>query len=293
MSNLQIVPKNELMGVIEIDGRKYITTQQLYADKKASGMESYISITEFNRAVKRLTTYDEMLALGHIIYAEYGDVQEGRTGADLASVFKSTGYKPVLLIDPTAQQTIEQHLDDEASKISSLGANSLSAAVKTGDAHSANTAHQALGAQGLDPHLLMAQMNQLYAAYCQKEIEAAKAQALATGLDKSLTGSQRNNAKLTREIGKLKEDNHKLNLQAVGQLSHMSIAQFCAAVGVKVTKDSKQLAKKMRLISEQRGIEIKKTVIGNEQWPTMQFQAALLNEFIDDVRAYFVENMDK
>lgn len=287
MSNLQVVPKSELMGVIEIDGRKYITTQRLFADKKAAGMDVYARVSELNRAVRGLTTYTELVGLGHIVEVTRENVGDYPQGAGLAPLLTPPAYNPVTLIDPTAQQTIEQHLNDEQSKLSAIGANSLSAAVKTGDVAAANTAQQALGMQGFDPHQMMAQMNQLYAAYCQKEIEAAKAAALAAGLDKSLTGSQRNNAKLTREIGKLKEDNHKLNLQAVGQLSHMSIAQFCAAVGIKITKDSKQLAKNMRVVSEKRGIEVKKTIIGSEQWPTMQFQAALLNELIDDIRGYF------
>ena len=143
-----------LFDVITLDGRQYITTQRLYADKKASGMESYISITEFNRAVKSLTTYNEMLALGHIIYAEYSQVADIGRDAGLAPLLISNSYNPLILIDPTAQQTIEQHLDDEASKISSLGANSLSAAVKTGDTASMNTAQQALGAQGVQNPLM-------------------------------------------------------------------------------------------------------------------------------------------
>jgi hypothetical protein len=74
----QVATKTQvsLFDVITIDGRQYITSQKLYADKKASGMESYISITEFNRAVKSLTTYAEMLVLGHIIYAEYSQVAD-------------------------------------------------------------------------------------------------------------------------------------------------------------------------------------------------------------------------
>jgi len=128
-----LLKSNSYKPLIPVGEHKYITSQRLFAEKKAAGMDIYTRLCDFNRAIKGLTTYDEMLALGHILYVEYSQGVDIGSNAVFASLLISNSYKPLILLDPIAQQTIEQHLNDEQSKLSALGANSLSAAVKTND----------------------------------------------------------------------------------------------------------------------------------------------------------------
>jgi hypothetical protein len=311
MSQAATNTKVSLFDVITIDGRQYITSQKLHADKKASGMKVHAELKHFNEAIKSLTTYSEMLALGHVIYAEYSQVDDIAGGRQIRPLIISNSYKPILLLDATAQQTIEQHLNDEASKISSLGANSLSAAVKTGDAASMNTAQQALGAQGVQNplmaiagfmtseglELLLITVREKEAAQREAKLaqeklaiesaEKEKALAQAAYQDKALTVSQINNGKLTKTIHKLEKENHKLNLAVCGQLEYMSIKQFIAAVGIKGSKNTNQLVVELTKLSEAAELEVKKIIIGEEKWPSKAFQAAFLNENIDLIKKYF------
>lgn len=92
-----------LMGAIEFQGKKYITSKMLHDEVKPTAR-----VSEMNRAIRDMPTYETLVREGHIVEA---DAKYAKTleGAELAPLIKSGGYQPVMLIDPVAQKEIEHH----------------------------------------------------------------------------------------------------------------------------------------------------------------------------------------
>jgi hypothetical protein len=133
----------------------------------------------------------------------------------------------------------------------------------------------------------MALANQAYQALLIERAEKDRALAQAAYQDKALTSSQVNNAKLTRKVNALEKDNHKLTLACAGQLEHMTIKQFMAAVGIISKKNTNALVMTLTELSLEQELEVKKIIIGDEKWPSKAFQAAFLNENINLITTYF------
>ena len=146
---------------------------------------------------------------------------------------------------------------------------------------------QAAAAPALTLDTAMALANQAYQALLFERAEKDRALAQAAYQDKALTTSQVNNAKLTRKVITLEKDNHRLTLACAGQLEVMTIKQFNAAVGIMSNKNTNQLVAQLSNMCKERGLEVKKIIIGTEKWPSKAFQAAFLNEHIDLIRSYF------
>lgn len=119
MSNVSTI-SNPLMQPIEYKDKTYFTGQyfhQMYRNN--SNMNGkYKRAGDFMRLIRNLETYQ--------LYVDSADIVEitkEEANANLASAFKATFGKPIMLISATAQVALTHHLDDEVSKKASVAVN--------------------------------------------------------------------------------------------------------------------------------------------------------------------------
>lgn len=123
MSNVSTI-SNPLMQPIEYSGKTYFSGQyfhQMYRNNSDMNGK-YKQSGSFIRLIRRMETYSIYLKEGDIVELEWKDVKES-SDANLASVFKSNSYRPLMLISAAAQVALTHHLDDEVSKNASVAIN--------------------------------------------------------------------------------------------------------------------------------------------------------------------------
>ena len=129
MKNPQEVPNNStdvttnnpLMGILNLDGKDYITSLHLQSIYNFNGGEKYKRLNDFNRLIRSIEIYPNYLNSKDIIEIVY-DREEIR-GAEIASLLKSNSYNPIMLITASVQAALSHHLDDEISKQASIDIN--------------------------------------------------------------------------------------------------------------------------------------------------------------------------
>lgn len=124
--------QNPLMQPVQFNGQVYFTSQHFHSHYKSNAGDKYSSLSSFNKLLRSIETYDKYVDNGDIVELVWSDAKK-LADSNLDSVFKSTTYKPLLLINATAQLALSHHLDDEISKTISVAVNAQAAASSKAD----------------------------------------------------------------------------------------------------------------------------------------------------------------
>ena len=100
--------KNALYEIVIYNGKRFITSHKLHEEVKPTK-----SLSSTNRSIRDAETYQELLENGHIVEVDM-QTANNTTESVLASVIKSNGYNPIMLIDPVAQKALEHHFKETA-----------------------------------------------------------------------------------------------------------------------------------------------------------------------------------
>jgi len=123
MASLLPATQSPLFFAVDIDGRTYFTSQYFhrwYCEQKAlEGHEGkYRRHDNFRAKIRSMELYGRLITGKHILVLTWDEVKNGPTEilSRLRTLFKSTGYYDLILLDATAQLELTHHLDDELSK---------------------------------------------------------------------------------------------------------------------------------------------------------------------------------
>ena len=134
-----LAPSSPLMALIHYQGQDYYTSHFFHRQYLANGQQQaqikYRRYPDFVRTMKTIPAYDLYIQKCDIVELHWiSKRQQGK--ADSALVlqinklepqFHSAGYKPLYLLNATAQLALGQHLDDELSKQMSVAVNTQAA----------------------------------------------------------------------------------------------------------------------------------------------------------------------
>lgn len=126
MSN--IAQQNPLMAPVIFNSQVYFTSQyfhRMYHANKPEGGK-YSRLSDFNRLIRGIEAYQNYVERGDIVELEYYTLADANI-ALVKDLFKAVSYKPIMLINATAQVALTHHLDDEISKNISVAVNSNAA----------------------------------------------------------------------------------------------------------------------------------------------------------------------
>lgn len=120
-----LINENPLFQPVHYAGQIYFTSQyfhqQYQANKSVGG--KYSQLQHFNRLIRNIETYPDYVVRRDIVEL----TKESEAGPDFGPVFKASYGKPIMLINATAQVALTHHLDDEVSKLISIGVNAKTA----------------------------------------------------------------------------------------------------------------------------------------------------------------------
>lgn len=121
-----LVPfSNPLMLPANYNGQTYFTGQyfhQMYrANTDADG--KYKQVSHFLRLIRSIEAYPIYVENGDIVELEWDRVKHDSSNPEIGLLLKSNSYKPIMLINATAQVALTHHLDDEVSKQASVTVN--------------------------------------------------------------------------------------------------------------------------------------------------------------------------
>ncbi len=120
------ITKNVLHKIVLYKGKAYLTSHYFHhVYRNENGGGKYAELKNFNKLIRSIETYEEYIYRGDIVELTYN--KDEITGSDLEPVFKSTAYKPIMLISATAQIALTHHLDDEISNMVSVAVNEAAA----------------------------------------------------------------------------------------------------------------------------------------------------------------------
>lgn len=108
-----------LMQRIDYLEQQWYTTQYFHAQymQAHSNMpKKYQQYSNFLRMLRSLPLYDDYIALGHIEELCYDKNSREQLNPKWIQLYKATGYKPIILLNSTAQAELSHHLEDEVSK---------------------------------------------------------------------------------------------------------------------------------------------------------------------------------
>lgn len=117
-----IVILSPLMQAIQHNEQTYFTSQYFHSQYKANAGGKYQNLSDFNALIRSIETYPIYVNTGDIVELIWAEVKEITKGS-LPSVMKSNAYRPIMLINATAQIALTHHLDDEISKEVSVTVN--------------------------------------------------------------------------------------------------------------------------------------------------------------------------
>jgi hypothetical protein len=119
MNDLSV--QNPLMLPISYNGGQYYTSQYFHAQYRENAGEKYQLLKNFNALIRSIESYQDYIDRGDIVELSWN--QAKITGLDFKPVYESISYKPIMLINSTAQIALTHHLDDEISKRMSVAIN--------------------------------------------------------------------------------------------------------------------------------------------------------------------------
>jgi hypothetical protein len=121
-----IVILSPLMQAIQYKEQTYFTSQYFHSQYKANAGDKYQNLSDFNALIRSIRAYPIYVQTGDIVELIWAEVKE-ITDGNLPSVMKSNAYRPIMLINATAQIALTHHLDDEISKEVSVAVNTKAA----------------------------------------------------------------------------------------------------------------------------------------------------------------------
>lgn len=118
-----LIPQSPLMQPVHYNNQEYFTSQYFHAQYLANSPHGgkYRRHPNFLRALRTIDTYQHYIEHADIV--ELSWQQGGFAESILDSVFLSTGYKPLTLLNATAQLALSHHLDDLVSQALSVAVN--------------------------------------------------------------------------------------------------------------------------------------------------------------------------
>lgn len=120
------ITTNLIMQPIQYNGQTYFSSQYFHSQYRGNNGDKYAQLKDFNRLIRGIETYQSYLDREDIVELTW-QVAKQITGAGFAPVFESIGYRPLMLINATAQIALTHHLDDEISKTVSVAINAKTA----------------------------------------------------------------------------------------------------------------------------------------------------------------------
>ncbi len=271
MTELKIIPNGTITTVdprfqpVSLNGRAYITSTLLHKQKREGGMSKYELLADFTKMVRNIDCYDRLLENSDLIELNKNS-NEIRGSADLAELVKSNSYRGLLLISPTAQKEIEHHLDDEASKESSIKSSTMSAVVD--------------GGYGVDASFML--IKQLYQEHERLYGEYKRVQAIQQHQEQALTSSQVNNAAITRELNETKAELLQINCR-------VTFDKWWLSKGFKNALSTTQKGKIGKLL-ESHGVTPEFRHLNGCVHPTKTWKKGDLNDNFDRITAYLGMN---
>lgn len=118
-----LVPQSPLMQPVHYHGQDYFTSQYFHAQYLANSPHGgkYRQHRHFLQALRLIDAYAMYCANLDIVELVWNDVKSGTY--NLSSLFKTTSYNPITLLNATAQVALSHHLDDLASQALSVAVN--------------------------------------------------------------------------------------------------------------------------------------------------------------------------
>lgn len=271
MTELKIIPNGTITTVdprfqpVSLNGRAYITSTLLHKQKREGGMSKYERHDHFMRMIREIDCFGRLVENGDIIDLYYKSpiVQ---AAPDLGGVMKANHGNPLMLISPTAQKEIEHHLDDEASKESSIKSSTMSAVVD--------------GGYGVDASFML--IKQLYQEHERLYGEYKRVQAIQQHQEQALTSSQVNNAAIRKELNETKAELLQINCR-------VTFDKWWLSKGFKNALSPAQKGKIGRLL-ESHGVTPESRYLNGCVHPTKTWKKGDLNDNFDRITAYLGMN---
>lgn len=271
MTELKIVPNGTITTVdprfqpVSLNGRAYITSTLLHKQKREGGMSKYERHDHFMRMIREIDCFGRLVENGDIIDLYYKSpiVQ---AAPDLGGVMKANYGNPLMLISPTAQKEIEHHLDDEASKESSIKSSTMSAVVD--------------GGYGVDASFML--IKQLYQEHERLYGEYKRVQAIQQHQEQALTSSQVNNRAIKKELNETKAELLQINCR-------VTFDKWWLSKGFKNALSTTQKGKIGKLL-ESHGVTPESRYLNGCVHPTKTWKKGDLNDNFDRITAYLGVN---
>ncbi len=119
--------QHSLYSPVVYKGKTFLTSQALHHQYREGGGEKYAELKNFNKAIRVMELFDDLLGTGDIVELVYAETLATPTGSELEPVilelFKLNKYNPILLLSPVAQAELTHHLENEANKALAMAAN--------------------------------------------------------------------------------------------------------------------------------------------------------------------------
>lgn len=124
MSNLTLI-NNVLMQPVQHGDQLYFTSHYFHREYRnnAGDQGKYKNLADFNVLIRSIEAYPNYVQRGDIVELKWAEVKESEVMENFHYLFKHTGYRPIMLINATAQVALTHHLDDEISKQISVSVN--------------------------------------------------------------------------------------------------------------------------------------------------------------------------
>lgn len=127
----EITTSNPLYQPVAYNGKIYFTSHYFHQQYRLNKTEDakYAELKNFNALVRNLETYESYVSNADIVEADY-KLLKLNSSLDfklLKPLFEANSYRPIMLINATAQIALTHHLDDEVSKAVSVRVNEQAA----------------------------------------------------------------------------------------------------------------------------------------------------------------------
>lgn len=120
---MNLETQNPLMLPIQFEEQVYFTSHYFHSQYKNNAGEKYTQLKNFNALIRSIETYQDYVSRKDIVELTWQEAKNS-TDFNFKPVYESTAYKPIMLINATAQLALSHHLDDAISKTISVEVNS-------------------------------------------------------------------------------------------------------------------------------------------------------------------------
>ena len=126
----ELVPQSPLMQPVFYQGQEYFTSQYFHTQYVTNSPHGgkYRRHDSFLRLLRSIETYNDYVAQEAIVelpYKQAKTYQHQNGVSDFTPLFQAAGYRPLTLLNATAQVELSHHLDDELSKQLAVAASTM------------------------------------------------------------------------------------------------------------------------------------------------------------------------